>query len=595
MVPFANPPLPHRQRGRHAAIAAVAVIAALILGVGASAAHAFPFYPDRLPNGALNTCANCHLDPAGGGARNPFGLAFVANGRTWEGLEELDSDGDGVKNADELQDLTRNWLEGQDPPGSPYLVSSPGRADSRPGERLLVLSEVNHPADPPGAPWKIELTNLHSESVLLSGKWLGASTLFDTENPVAGQVRLDDAITSEALGPGEVVVIDFPIDQLSGWDGEDGWLALTLFEQSGAAPPPSIDPTLEHTYGDYVEWGSTPKPFNANARQASVIPQWDSAVGVSGGVAPGGSIEYDFVGEGVNDWYQTPIPFTLGLARPVLVEAFSSNIELPRGAFPFDSTPVGTESTAFGTTFYAFLPPVALPDGYNRHAVVQSAPAFDTGRGEQPTRVLRFDADPPRFPPPIPLVDREEWRIGSGGVVNRFDASVSFDLAISPAPPPGTEVEVSLRVARIATERFKIRLTFTGGVATASSVVFTNEKNSTDIVGERLPLPETMRLSAVGEWVHCRLDMDSSTREGRIFVGRPGEGFAPGSPVVDDISLIYFLPPFMLVEPPLPGTVSFELIQPLPAPGEQSYSVYVRNLEIRSDLEDVSSTAAMAR
>jgi len=93
------------------------------------------FRPDKIPNGTVFNCQNCHLNPFGGGTRNSFGQAVFSaiggsSGQTefWNPtLAAMDSDGDGFSNGVELGDP-----DGDGVPDRTTGISNPGDFNSRP-------------------------------------------------------------------------------------------------------------------------------------------------------------------------------------------------------------------------------------------------------------------------------------------------------------------------------------------------------------------------------------------------------------------------------------------------------------------------------
>ena len=118
------------------------LVAGLMIFASATFLVARGFRAPQIPNGTLKSCANCHVNPGGGGPRNPFGQEIEANHLStpgsagqveWnEALAQLDSDGDGFTNGEELQDPDGTWRIGQPFPGDPALVTNPGDATDFP-------------------------------------------------------------------------------------------------------------------------------------------------------------------------------------------------------------------------------------------------------------------------------------------------------------------------------------------------------------------------------------------------------------------------------------------------------------------------------
>ena len=100
--------------------------------------QSYPQYRDELPNGynVMNPCNHSeiwngvgHENKLGGGPRNPFGLAFAANNHKYDAtLCEMDSDGDGRTNGDELGDPNCTFTKGSNPSRTTN-ITHPGICD----------------------------------------------------------------------------------------------------------------------------------------------------------------------------------------------------------------------------------------------------------------------------------------------------------------------------------------------------------------------------------------------------------------------------------------------------------------------------------
>ena len=96
----------------------------------------------EVPNGVTFNCLLCHTDAVGNGPRNAFGAQVEDMGLdgvgdistqkvVWANIADLDADGDGFTNGQELGDPNGAWEIGQDDPETDN-VGDPNDADDFP-------------------------------------------------------------------------------------------------------------------------------------------------------------------------------------------------------------------------------------------------------------------------------------------------------------------------------------------------------------------------------------------------------------------------------------------------------------------------------
>ncbi|MBI1947210.1 MAG: hypothetical protein HYS27_16060 [Deltaproteobacteria bacterium] len=119
---------------------------------GAAPALASSTFVELVPNGAAHSCLTCHLQDDGGEGWNDFGQEILETGGAnpdanpddqndgfvgpprWGDVCELDSDGDGYRNGEELGDPTCTWAAGDDDPEA--TPTNPGDAQDFPADDL---------------------------------------------------------------------------------------------------------------------------------------------------------------------------------------------------------------------------------------------------------------------------------------------------------------------------------------------------------------------------------------------------------------------------------------------------------------------------
>lgn len=110
-------------------------LAGFALGTGVFPSLRFIPNLENVP-GTTVECQVCHAGSQGG-SLNAFGETVRAHLNAsrqpdWSAIRNLDSDGDGYTNGQELGDPTGSWTPGSPDPSSPSAVTHPGSPTSKP-------------------------------------------------------------------------------------------------------------------------------------------------------------------------------------------------------------------------------------------------------------------------------------------------------------------------------------------------------------------------------------------------------------------------------------------------------------------------------
>jgi hypothetical protein len=107
----------------------IAFVAMLLLVPQVTARQSYlSIFESKYPEAAgskIDACNLCHNSPDGGGARNPYGLSYASSGHNFAAIENMDSDGDGWTNVQEIKSLTFPG-DATDHPTTPPPTKSPG-------------------------------------------------------------------------------------------------------------------------------------------------------------------------------------------------------------------------------------------------------------------------------------------------------------------------------------------------------------------------------------------------------------------------------------------------------------------------------------
>lgn len=212
-----------------------------VLTLGASSfalvrLDARPQFVARVPN--ANSIAGVqalgHRNAAGGGALNPFGTAFEAQGAQWTtALCQADSDGDGATNGEELGDPCCRWAFGGQLQRTGAQVSHPG-----------VANAWTHA--------QVEAMTCQEAAVNQSGGGGEATAPVTSAPPVLSKAPLHGAAGR-------------PSGSIDSGDDDDGTSAIATIDPAGLKEtPPSLLP-------------QTPSPTSAHAKTVTPTPTPTSA------------------------------------------------------------------------------------------------------------------------------------------------------------------------------------------------------------------------------------------------------------------------------------------------------------------------------
>lgn len=174
------------------------VVLCLILLLAVQNLLALSSYVSQIPNGATFSCANCHVDPAGGGTRTPFGNDFANNSHLWNStLAARDSDADTYSNGVELGDPTGAWRPGQPNPAGP--VYNPGVASSHPGTVVTAPAITTQPVSQTvTAGANVSFTVVATGTAPLSYQWMKSGV--NISGATSATLTLTSVTTASAGG-----------------------------------------------------------------------------------------------------------------------------------------------------------------------------------------------------------------------------------------------------------------------------------------------------------------------------------------------------------------------------------------------------------